>query len=205
MKKILTLFIMLMTAAGMTAQVTATEYHGKQNVTVGGTFGPYEHSGATCIITQNADGTLSLTVREYKLHATVIGNLYVSDMTIENIPFDNATGKYSKDYTADGIAIHIKAVSNGSTTMDSDYTVTKLGNVQIALGSGSVSITNNFQPGNMPFPIAATFTGSAAATGIRLTAADTAHSNAAFHISGQHAKQNARGIIIRNGKKYVVR
>lgn len=197
---------MLLTVAGMAAQGIPTEYQGKQNVTVGGIFGPYEHSNATCIITENADGTISLTIKKYEIYATVIGDLYVSDMTIENIPFDNASGKYSKDYTADGITIHIKAVNNGNTTMDKDYSVTKLGNVQITLNEDkTISITNNFQPGNMPFPIAATFTGSASTTDIRLPMVNTTHNNAAFHISGQPANQNARGIIIRNGKKYVVR
>ena len=207
MQKIISIIIALMAATVMVAQNSTTEYQGGQSVIVGGMFGPYEHSNSKCTITHNENGTISLTISKYELSATVIGDLYVSDVTIQNIPYDEHTGTYSKDYTADNISVHIKAVSGDKTTMDADYVITKLGNVSVTISNeNTVNIVNNFQPGNMPFPIAATFSGQATTTGINPSVIiNDKHQSRAFTISGMRANSATRGIIIRNGKKYIAK
>lgn len=207
MQKIISIIIALMAATVMVAQNSTTEYQGGQSVIVGGKFGPYEHSNSKCTITHNENGTISLTISKYELSATVIGDLYVSDMTIQNIPFDEATGAYAKDYTSDNISVHIKAASGDKVTMDNVYAITKLGNVSVTISNeNTVNIVNNFQPGNMPFPIAATFSGQATTTGINPSViVNDKHQSRAFTISGMHANSATRGIIIRNGKKYIAK
>lgn len=207
MQKIISIIIALMAATVMVAQNSTTEYQGGQSVIVGGKFGPYEHSNSKCTLTHNENGTISLTISKYELSATVIGDLHVSDVTIQNIPYDEHTGTYSKDYTSDNISVHIKAVSGDKTTMDADYVITKLGNVSVTISNeNTVNIVNNFQPGNMPFPIAATFSGQATTTGINPSViVNDKHQSRAFTISGMHANSATRGIIIRNGKKYIAK
>ena len=207
MQKIISIIVTLLVATVMAAQNTTTEYQGGQKVMVGGMFGPYEYNEAKCQITGNSDGTISLTICKYELQGTPIGDLYVSDMTIQNIPYDATKKAYAKDYTADNVSGHIKAVKDGKTSMDNDYTVTKQGYVTVTLTDDSrASIANNFQPGSMPFPIAAAFNGQATATGIQSPAlAGSEHTNRVFPISGMPADHATRGIVIRNGRKFIAK
>ena len=78
---------------------------------------------------------------------------------LSNIPFDATTKSYVRDYSADGLTVHFVCVSEGKTTMDSDYAFKK-GNVTVTQGENSkLTIVNTYTIGNMPFPITATFNG----------------------------------------------
>lgn len=131
---------------------------GLVSVTVGGQFGPYLHEDVTYKIVANEDGTVNLVMPQYELTGTVMGDLTVGGYTVSNIAYDEELGAFVRDYTGDGLSMHLIAVNDGTTTMDNDYELTKLGNVVIQPTSDGITIVNSFQPGNMPFPIVATFT-----------------------------------------------
>ncbi len=138
----------------------AGSYQGNITVMVGGQFGPYVMQNANFNIQANADGTINVVMPEYNLANTVIGDLTIGTYSVNNIAYNEEKGSFYYDYSGDNLSFHFKAVKDGVTTMDSDYTITQLGNIEVKAVENGISITNNFQPGNMPFPIVATFVGT---------------------------------------------
>ncbi len=135
----------------------AGNHQGNISVLVGGQFGPYVSETVTFTIQANADGTINVVMPEYNLGNTVIGDLTVGTYTVSNIAYDEGRGSFYRDYSGDNLSFHFKAVQDGATTMDADYVITQLGNIEVKSTGNGVSVVNNFQPGMMPFPIVATF------------------------------------------------
>ncbi len=142
--------------APMALQVSG-RHKGNVSVLVGGQFGPYVSTNVTYSIQANADGTINITIPEYALEGTVMGDLTLGSYTVKNVAWNEERAAFYRDYAADELSMHLTAVKDGATTMDSDYTFTALGNIEVKKDGQNLTIVNNFQPGRMPFPVEATF------------------------------------------------
>lgn len=187
------------------------EYSGINSVTVGGQFGPYTAEVTHRIRTYIEDETTMMDVEipTYSLEGTVMGNLTLGTYTVKGLTYDDSKGGYYKDYADDGLTTHFTAVNGGMTTMDDDYALSAVGqeNILVQIADGKATITNNFKPGSMPFPITAVST-QGGTTSINEIQKDTLDSNddaVTYNLQGQRISAGSRGIIIRNGKKYFVK
>lgn len=135
------------------AQKIAGTYTGKDSINVGGSL-PYKADTATdYVITANDDNTINITLPEEKFSGTMIGDLVVGTYTVKNIAWDESAQAFVRNYSKDGIKFHFK-----SSSLDNDYT---LDNEKCEIkvksnGNGTVTITNTYQMGRMPFPIYST-------------------------------------------------
>jgi hypothetical protein len=137
-------------------------FTGTNNVSVGGTYN-YSAENVVQTVTVNTDGTVSLTVSEYSLTGTVMGDLTLGSYTIQNIPFNQQKGGFYKEYADETLSVHFKAVKDGSTTFDNDYIFnnnTTTTSILIKPTETGISIVNDFSIGSMPFPITATMEGT---------------------------------------------
>lgn len=147
-----------MTFGTRTESTIAGYYYGTNSVVVGGQFTYNVEVGNT--ITENADGTINVAIPEYKIPATVMGDLTLGAVEIKNIAFDKDKNAYYRMYSGDGLTQHFKAEKDGNVTMDKDYNFTEGSYIQIALNENkSVTVVNSFKLGAMPFPIVATLLG----------------------------------------------
>lgn len=133
------------------------KHNGANSVMVGDSYGPYDMN-ATYSISANPDGTLNLTIPEYSIEGTPIGDLTVGKSVISNIAFDTKKNAFYRVYGEDGLSIHVKAVNDGTPRFDADYAFAQDSYVLIEQTEAGIKVTNSFQPGRMPFPIKATFT-----------------------------------------------
>lgn len=131
-------------------------YTGAVEMVIGGQF-KYQTT-ATCVISTKADGTIDLTIREYDIPGTVMGDMTLGAITITGIPFDEAKNAYFIEYGGENVTRHLKAVNGGTVTMDKDYDVKAGSTVTISAQDGTVTLTDSFRIGSMPFPLVATFT-----------------------------------------------
>ncbi len=140
------------------ATAYAGDYAGTQSVTVGGTF-TYS-TDLTVKLTAGADGTLNVTIPEYQLEGTVMGDLSLGSVTINGLEYDSDKGGFFRDYAADGISQHFMAVNNGQTTYDKDFVLGAGSTIFVKLDNGKLTIENPFKLGAMPFPMVGAFEGS---------------------------------------------
>ncbi len=188
------------------------EYTGENQVSVGSQFGPYKATITQKVRTYVEDEVTKMDVEipTYKLDNTAIGNLTLGTYTVKGLTYDESKGGYYRDYAADGLTMHFMAEQGGQTTFDDDYTLSSAGqeNILVQIVDKKAKITNNFKAGNMPFPIVAVMDQNAS-TGI-----ETVHSaefrvqsseGETYNLQGQRVAAGTRGIVIRNGKKYVIR
>ena len=140
-------------------------YSGTVDVCVGETFN-YSAEKTKQIITANSNGTINLTIEEYQLTGTQMGDLTLGKYTIENIPYSEDKGGFYKEYADDELAMHFKAVNDkGNTTMDNDYTFnneTITTAILVEQTEDGVKTTNDMSLGAMPFSITATMEGAKA-------------------------------------------
>ena len=133
----------------------AGTYSGEATYTVG-TMGSYT-ANAAIEITENADGTINFKYPEIQLAGTVMGDLTIGEITIPNIPFDEAKGAYYLNYSELGLTQHF---STASGSMDGDYVLGDPSEITVKVEGNTVTVTNPMKLGKMPFPLTATFTGS---------------------------------------------
>ncbi len=135
----------------------AGQHKGSMSVMVGGQFGPYTNESVTHTITANEDGTIDVTIPEYGLTGTVMGNLTLGTYTVKGLAWNEERQAFYRDYSADGLQMHFVAVKDGATTLDANYDFSALGTLEVKTGEQGLTIVNNFQPGRMPFRVEATF------------------------------------------------
>lgn len=179
------------------------ETAGKLDVSIGGAYN-YSAENVTYATRLYKDGEavkMDVAVPAYALSATMMGDLTVGSYTVKGLTYDAAQGGYFRDYSNDGLTMFF---SNG-TSMNKDYDLNKPGHTILVKLDGTTvtSVVNNFQPGNMPFPITSTFPGTTSA--ITAPAASEGQRSAAYNLSGQQVSPAARGVVIINGKKYLNR
>lgn len=177
------------------------------SVVVGGQF-TYTNDNVTYNVRKYVEDNvekLDVEVPEYALANTVMGNLTLGSYVIKGLTYDEERGAFYRDYKDDGLSFHFTAESNGTKTMDGEYTFnsTKDNNISVAYNGNQVSaIVNTFQMGAMPFPIVSTFSNTA--SGISGVKAEKAVDNGLmYNLNGQRVGSNAKGIVIINGKKYL--
>ena len=138
-------------------------FTGTNNVNVGDTY-DYSAENVVQTVTLNPDGTVNLTVSQYQLMGTVMGDLTLGQYTINNIPFNQQKNGYYKEYANGSLKIHFKAVKDGETTYDSDFLFTNKEDsptsVLIKPSGTGLTVENKFWLGNMPFPITAVMNGT---------------------------------------------
>ncbi len=125
-------------------------------------------------ITANEDGSINLTLPEYTLTDTEIGDLTLGGYTITGITFDMSRGAFYSDYGSKGLKMHFKAVKDGQTTMDKDYDLSPDSHISIepinkgvkqgvkvvnTFGLGTIGENGKYQT-SMPFDLTATFEGA---------------------------------------------
>lgn len=115
-------------------------------------------------ITANKNNTINVVVPTYSLDNTVMGNLTLGTHVISNIPYDAASGSFTKVYGTDGLTMQFKAVrvNNGVEipVFDKAYSFTDNSTITVKKTNEGLKVANSFQLGSMPFPIVANFTSS---------------------------------------------
>lgn len=130
-------------------------YTGKNSLIAFG-LGPYNVENATYTISKNADGTINVTSSKETYTGTPIGDIVLDTYTISNLAFDAEKNAYFRDYRNDGIKFTCKV----GIIPEKQYEAKKLGNMTVSFDEqGGVTILNNYQLGNSPAAIKATFTG----------------------------------------------
>lgn len=177
-------------------------YTGALKATVGGIFGPYSPTeNVDFVITKNSDNTINVLVPGFQLNKTPIGDIVIGEYTVSNISFDESKGAYYRDYTKDGIKMDFTMVG-----IKKNYEITKTGDITLKIDGSKLTITNNLCPGKMQVgDVAETFEGTASASGIGTATAEPGKTTATYNMSGMTVSSDARGIVIRGGKKYVNR
>lgn len=137
-------------------------FTGINNVSVGGMY-DYSAEDIEQTVTVNNDGTINLTVPEYVLTGTMMGDLTLGSYTIRNIPFNQQKGGFYKEYADGTLTLHFKAVKDGVKTHDSFYVFNNDATTTYILikpTETGITVTNEFSMGSMPFPITATMEGA---------------------------------------------
>ena len=150
-------------AEASAASKVAGNYTGTTSLKVGPTMGPFVSATVGYTITANNDGSINVTASEEKYTGvTMMNNLTLGTYTVKNLAYDKATNSFSRDYSEDGIKVHFKA-NGGSMNKDENYEFGKTSKMTVTLAEdGTLTITNNYKVGRMPFPISATYTGKKA-------------------------------------------
>lgn len=128
-------------------------------------------------ITANENGTINITIPEYTLEGTEMGNLTLGSYTISNIRFSQKRGAYYYEYGNDRLQMHFKS-EGGRAQIDKNYAFSPSDpvssiTIQPAIKSlrPKVTVVNAFGLGHideqsrqfrldMPFPLTTTFEGS---------------------------------------------
>ncbi|MCM1004971.1 MAG: calycin-like domain-containing protein [Prevotella sp.] len=140
------------------AEKYAGVYNGTQKVIVGGQF-TYETTVAYTL-TAGENGTLTVSIPQYSLSNTMMGDLTLGAVTISGLEYDEAKGGFYRMYANDGIKQHFKAEKDGTSTMDNDYELGGESNILITLTDNKINVTNPFKLGAMPLSLTAEFEGS---------------------------------------------
>lgn len=150
-------------AEASAASKVAGNYTGTTSLTVGGVFGPFTSATVEYKVTANEDGSINVTASEEKYTGvTVAGNLTLGTYTVKNLAYDKATNSFSRDYSEDGIKVFFKSDNIGKKEGE-DYAFGKTSKMTVTFAEdGTLTITNNYKIGAMPFPISATYTGKKA-------------------------------------------
>ena len=149
-------------AEASAASKVAGNYSGSTSLTVGPSFGPYDAANVSYKITANEDGTINVTTpTESYAGVMMVGNLTIDSYTVKNLSYDKATNSFVRDYSKDGIKVHLK--SDGTMKHDKDYPFQATSKIIVKLGeNGALTITNNYSLTGMPLSISATYTGKKA-------------------------------------------
>lgn len=133
-------------------------YPGKNSFNLGA-FGTFNNINTTVSLMMDENGKYNIKVSSQQILGTIMGDLTVGEYTIKDLTFDEATNTFSKDYSKDGVKMHLKAVNGGKETMNGDYEHHNA-TIKAVFGTdGSLTVENNYQAGRMPFPLKGTFTG----------------------------------------------
>lgn len=140
-------------------------FTGTNNFTISAPGVSYEYSADNVAqtVTVNSDGSVNLTISEYVLNGTVMGDITLGSYTIQNIPFNQQKNGFYKEYADGTLSFHFKAVKDGQTMFDDDYVFNNSAtttSILIKPTETGVVITNDFSIGSMPFPISAVMEGT---------------------------------------------
>ena len=149
-------------AEASAASKVAGSYTGTTSLEVVGMPGSYTSPTVEYKVTANEDGSINVTASEEKYTGVpMVGNLTIGTYTVKNLSYDKATNSFVRDYSKDGIKVHLK--SDGMMKLDKDYPFQATSKMIVKLGeNGALTITNNYSLTGMPMSISATYTGTKA-------------------------------------------
>lgn len=190
MKKIFTLLVAIIATVSTMAQTT--EYVGPIDILVDDV--PATLDDTSVLVTKNGDGTYKVELRNFSFAGVSVGNITVSSLTAEN----NADGSISLTSTPNG--------QNNIKISGSALALLLGGGLQ---GDVTAKIDGNKFILDLPLEIATLgqtilvhFEGESTSAGIGNITAD-AKATVVYNIAGQKANESTKGIVIKNGKKYV--
>ena len=137
------------------AQAYAGVYSGTQTMTVGGTY--VYNTEAKYALTAPGDGTLTVSIPEYSLSGTMMGDLTLGALTIEGLEYDEDKGGFYRNYEDAGLTQHFLAVNGSSTVFDNDYVLGSGSTILVTLDGNSI---HPFKLGAMPLPLVGNFDGT---------------------------------------------
>lgn len=140
------------------AQSYAGTYTGKQTVTVGGMYSYSTDLAYT--LTADADGKINVSIPEYSLTNTMMGDLTLGAITISGLEYDEAKGGFYRFYANDGLTQHFRTVNNGQAGMDAEYPLGGESSILIKLDGNKITVENPFKLGAMPLSLTAAFEGT---------------------------------------------
>lgn len=134
-------------------------YSGQMEVTVGGQF-TYSAPVDVTILSKS-DETITVEVPSYALSGTMMGNLTLGSLTVSGLRYDAQKDAYTRNYGGQGIIRHFKAMQGPAVTMEGDYPLNDPSEISIKFNSdNSLTLSNSYKLGEMPFSLSAKFTGS---------------------------------------------
>ena len=144
---------------------------------------------------------VDVEVPTFDMKDTTIGDLTSGGYTVRGLVMDSSKGGYYRDYHEDGLTMHFKGVG-----MDADYPLSaaNVNNILVVFEGKAIKIVNAFKPGAMPFPITSTFPEPAPAAIEGITMEKSAI-NMYYNLNGQRVVKGHKGLVIRNGKKYLIK
>ena len=140
------------------AQAYAGVYSGTQTMTVGGTY--VYNTEAKYALTAPGDGTLTVSIPEYSLSGTMMGDLTLGALTIEGLEYDEDKGGFYRNYEDAGLTQHFLAVNGSSTVFDNDYVLGSGSTILVTLDGNSIHVENPFKLGAMPLPLVGNLDGT---------------------------------------------
>lgn len=150
-------------AEASAASKVAGNYTGTTSLLVGPAYGPYDASNVSYKITANNDGTINVTTpTESYAGIMMVGNLTIDSYTVKNLSYDEATHSFIRDYSSDGLKVHLKS-EGGLMSLNKDYAFESPSKIIVKLDeNGTLTITNSYKLTHMPLSISATYTGKKA-------------------------------------------
>lgn len=150
-------------AEASAASKVAGNYTGTTSLLVGPAYGPYDASNVSYKITANEDGTINVTTpTESYAGIMMVGNLTIDSYTVKNLSYDKATNSFVRDYSSDGLKVHLKS-EGGLMSLNKDYAFESPSKIIVKLDeNGTLTITNSYKLTHMPLSISATYTGKKA-------------------------------------------
>ena len=144
---------------------------------------------------------VDVEVPTFDMIGTTIGDLTSGGYTVKGLVMDSDKGGYYRDYHEDGLTMHFKAAG-----MDADYPLSaaNANNILVVFEGKNISIVNAFKPGAMPFLITTTFPEPTQAAIENVNTTKVAD-NVVYNLNGQRVSNGHKGLVIKNGKKYIVR
>ena len=157
------------------AEKVAGTFSGKNSVEIGQQYTYETAEDIECEITTNEDGTINITMPEYQLTTTEVGNLTLGGYTISDIAFNSSFGTFYCIYGSDGLTEYFKMEQGGQVRFDDDYLFSPGSYISIEpvkeAMSTKVKVVNTFMLGKinpetgrfetkMPYGIVTTFTGT---------------------------------------------
>ena len=134
------------------------EFSGQLKLNIAGQY-DYD-TDIRIIISEGENETLSIAFPEYELSNTLMGDITMGRLTLENLTYDSSKGGFYLDYGDAGISQYFKAERNGAVTMDGSYPLNSPAEILVTKSNdGEITVINSFRIGAMPMPITATFTG----------------------------------------------
>lgn len=164
----------------------------------------YSVDSVTYNVRKYLDGETTMVdveVPTFDMKGTTIGNLTSGGYTVKGLVMDEAKGGFYRDYHEDGLTMHFTAAG-----MDADYPLSaaNANNILVVYEGSNIKITNAFKPGAMPFLITSTFPESTE-TAIKTIITEKSVDNAVYNLNGQRVTNSYNGVVIKNGKKYLVK
>lgn len=131
----------------------AEEYSGTYNGTITlNVADKYSYDAdISCTITTSDNETITVSIPEYSLTGTLMGDMKLGSVTISNLVYDESKGGFYRNYGGEGIT----QTMNGTSYPLNDPSSIIITNDQ----NGNLIIENPFTLGKMPMPLTATFEG----------------------------------------------